>query len=380
MINYTKHYIDQKDIKQVVVSLKSNFISQGKFLKKLEQNIQSKFGCKYALAVSSGSAALHLAYKALGLNHNDYILTSTLTWVSTIDAALNCNADFDLLDIDRSTFNVDVNKLKSYLERKTIKPKIFVPVHYAGLPCQMEEIHKICKKYNIKIVEDAAQGMGSKINKNFVGNCSYSDVTIFSLQPTKSITSGEGGIILTNNKKIYQKAKMLRRHGAQKNLKYPWSEEITMLGYNYKIAEPNCALALSQLKKINKFIKLREKKFKLYQLMLTSVSKSILFQKIDYHLKSSYHLMVIKFKKNLSLKKKKLIFNYFARNKINLTLKYLPIHMNKIFKNKFKNGNFENSENFFKNSFCFPLYFSLTDKDIIKIVNCLKIIIKKYKL
>ena len=274
--NYTKHKIDKSDIIEVNKVLNSDYISQGTYLNKLESKTSRIFNSKYVLAVSSGSAALHLAFKAIGLKKNDYVITTSLTWVASINAIMYCEAKPILIDIDPHSFNISLIELEKFLKYTKKKIKYLLAVHLCGNPIDMIELSRICKKFKIKIIEDAAQALGSKYCGSLIGNNQYSEATVFSMQPTKTITSGEGGLLLTNKKNIYLKAKSLRRHGIN-NLKnpFPWSDNMTDIGFNYKISEMNCALAFSQMSRYRKIINQRNKIAEFYKKKLKKQNSSL---------------------------------------------------------------------------------------------------------
>ncbi len=367
--NYTKHKIDKSDIIEVNKVLNSDYISQGTYLNKLESKTSRIFNSKYVLAVSSGSAALHLAFKAIGLKKNDYVITTSLTWVASINAIMYCEAKPILIDIDPHSFNISLIELEKFLKYTKKKIKYLLAVHLCGNPIDMIELSRICKKFKIKIIEDAAQALGSKYCGSLIGNNQYSEATVFSMQPTKTITSGEGGLLLTNKKKIYLKAKSLRRHGINNlNNPFPWSDNMTDIGFNYKISEMNCALAFSQMSRYRKIINQRNKIAEFYKKEIKKNKTPVYLQKISKYSLSSYHLFVIVFNKNISLNKKKLLFNALIKNGVGLTLKYLPIYRHSVFKKKYKFKNFPNTEQYFKNSFCIPMFEDLNKSDVSSII------------
>ncbi len=370
--NYAKNYIDKLDVDFVTKSLKSKSISQGKYLIQLENKFKTIFKSKYALVVSSGTAALHLSYLSLGLNKNDYIITTPLTWVATSNAALYCGAKVKLIDIDPNTLNIDLNKLEKFLSKTKKKPKIIVTVHFGGCPVDLKHLKKIARKHKISIVEDAAQALGAKYGNKLIGNCKYSEAVIFSLQPTKTITSGEGGVLLTNNKKVYETSVKLRRHGTVEKKINKWFDDINMLGFNYKIQEMSCALALSQIQKFRLFVKKRKFIHKKYLYFFKNYKVSFKTQKTIQNSDSSYHMFIFSFKNNISKIKKLNFFNYMKKRKINLTTKYLPIHMHSLYKKNFKNKNYKNSQEYFKQSFSLPLYYELKIKEVEYIVRTIR--------
>ena len=268
IIPYGKHYIDQDDINSVVDILKNKNLTQGPTVLAFEKAVANFVGSKYAVAMSSWTAGLHMAYLAAGLKENDKIITSPVTFVATSNAALYCNAKPIFSDIDPETINLCSKKLEEKI-KNIDNIKIISPVHFSGLPCDMKEIKRIADKHKITIIEDAAHALGAKYEDGtMVGNCKYSDMTGFSFHPVKSIAAGEGGMITTNNKRLYKKLLKLRSHGINKlddklinkelaftdDIKNPWYYEMQELGYNYRITDIQCALGQSQLKKLNKFI------------------------------------------------------------------------------------------------------------------------------
>lgn len=376
--NFAKHKISKSDIKEVNKALNSKYISQGKYLTKLENSSAKIFRSKYCLAVSSGSAALHLALKACGVKKNDLVITSAITWVASINVILYCQAKPILIDIDPLTFNISLEKLEQFLESSKKKIKFLIAVHLCGNPIDMQKLSHICYKYKIKIIEDAAQALGSEFNNLPVGNCKYSEGTIFSMQPTKTITSGEGGLFLSNKKSIFSKAKTLRRHGIDNtDNKFPWADNMSYLGYNYKISEINCALAFSQLKRIKSIVRKRNIVANHYINLINKQKLPVNFQKISKNSLSCYHLFVILFEDNITFKQKKIFYHELQNKNIYLTLKYLPIYRHKYYSRNFKKKNFPNSEKYFTKSFCIPIYEDLKKNDVFQIIKNINSIYKK---
>jgi len=288
MIPYGKHYIDDDDIQAVVNVLRNGMLTQGPQVAKFENKVASYVGVKYAVAVSSGTAALHLACMVLEIKDNDEIITSPNTFVATSNAILYVGAKPIFVDIDPKTLNIDINQIEDAIKNSKNIKAIF-PVHFAGLPCDMEKIKELANKYNLAIVEDAAHALGAAYdNGNKVGNCQYSNVTCFSFHPVKGIAAGEGGMVTTNSKALYQKLLLLRSHGILKgNFDFPgvshsdgslvnkdsafengelkrWYYEMQHLGYNYRITDIQCALAISQMNKIDLFLDARRSMARLY--------------------------------------------------------------------------------------------------------------------
>lgn len=366
---YGKQNISKSDILSVIKSLKIDVISQGTELKKIETNIAKYCGAKYCVAVSSGTAALHLSCLSLNLKKPFYGVTSPITFVATVNAILLSGGSFDLIDIDKNDYNINPDELENFIKKKIKNkkpiPKLVIPVHFAGQPAKMKEIKKICNKYRIKIIEDASQALGATYNGKKIGSCKYSDITVFSLHPVKSITSGEGGLILTNSRQIYQKLLALRVNGIEKKGTKSWIHDMKNLGLNYKISEINCALANSQLKRLDTFVKKRESIAKFYKKNLNN--NFFTYQKNYSNSNSAFHLFIIYFKKKISTRKKNLFYEKLKKVGINLDIKYKPIQKFTYFKNNFVLNKSPNSINYYKQSFCLPIYFDLKYFELEKI-------------
>ena len=374
---YGRHFIDKKDIRSVTKSLESS-LSQGPILEKFEKEVSRFFGSKYCVAFSSATAALHVAIASLKLKKNSNAFTSAMTFVATPNSCIYNNLKPNLIDINEDDYNIDLDLLEQKLSKlKKRDKKLILPVHFGGLPCDMNRIKKIAKKYNCYVIEDASQAMGSQFNNSYVGNSS-SDAIIFSLHPVKSITSGEGGLMLTNSSKIFKKAKLLRSHGLVRYKKKHWKSNMIELGYNYKITEFQCALGLSQLKKLKNFITKRNQIAKYYKSKLKN--PGIIFQKYNNNkYLHSYHYFIVKFKKKISrLKMNSLIENLKKKN-IFLGRQYLPIHQHSFYSKIFKKK-FVIADKYFDQSVQLPIYPSLSLKDLKYVTKTFKSAINKEKI
>ena len=311
IISYGRQYLDKKDINSVNQILKSNFLTQGPTVEKFENNLKKKTSAKYAVSTNSATSCLMLACRALGLKKNDLVWTSPNTFVSTANSALHCGAKVDFVDIDLETGNMSILFLKKKLleaKNKNQLPKLLIPVHFAGQPTDQKEIWKLSKKYNFKILEDASHSIGAKHHHEIVGSCKWSDIVVMSFHPVKPITTGEGGVALTNKKKLAQKMKMLRTHGIEKNLSKKikhkigdWYYEQRDLGFNFRLSDIHASLGISQLKKLKYFIKERNKIARRYDQIFKD-NKNILPLKIKNYNYSSYHLYVIRIISNKAKK------------------------------------------------------------------------------
>ena len=302
-ITYGRQTINQDDIDEVIKALKSNALKE-------------YTGAKYAVAVSSGTAALHTAYAALGLNKNHEIITCPNTFAATSNAALYLNAKVKFTDINIENFLIDEDKIEEKINDNT---KIITPIHYAGLPCSMDKIYDLAQKYNIKIVEDACHAVGSVYKGSITGSCKYSDAAVFSFHPVKHITTAEGGAVLTNNEEVYKKCLLYRSHGMEKvNFKNipdsPTYHEMQLLGYNYRMTDIQAALGISQLKKIESFVKRRD--------AFKNSSKIKLQKKYSDRL-NSHHLFSVVFESN-DLRDK--VFYYLKESNIFTQIHYMPVN------------------------------------------------------
>ena len=387
MIPYSKQNIANDDIKSVVKVLKSKILTQGKEVIKFEKNIAKFVGSKYSIAVSSASAALHLSCLALELKKNEILWTVPNTFIASASCALHCQAGVDFVDIDEATSNISIDKLKAKLiiaKKKKCLPKVLVPVHFAGQPTQQKEIYNLSKKYKFKIIEDASHSLGAFHKKERVGSCKWSDLTVFSFHPVKPITTAEGGIITTNNKKYYEKLIKLRNHGISRNynelkIKSNWYYEQQLLGFNYRMNEIQASLGTSQLKKIKKFNDKRNMIANFYYTHLKKLPiKLPLINKENY---SSFHLFVIKADRNIIKRSYDKIYKDLIAKGLGVNLHYLPVHLHPVFKKLgFKKGDFPISEKHASSAFSIPVFYTLKNNELKKIVKILKkVFSKKYE-
>lgn len=387
MIKYGKQYIDKEDQKAVLSSLKSEWITQGPRVETFEKNLKKKFGAKFCCAVSNGTAALHLTGLALGWKKNDIILCSSISFLSASNAAIYSGARPDFIDISLNDYNISIEKLKKkikfYLSKKK-KIKSIVVTDFAGHPCNWTELKKLSKKYNITLVNDNCHALGASYEKNKKYAINFADVVTQSFHPVKNITTGEGGAVLTNNKKIYEKIKLLRSHGTIRNFSTkikktkPWFYEMRELGYNYRITDLQCALGTSQLKKLDKFVKRRNEIANIYNSFFKNY-KEIIIPKVSKNCIHAFHLypLLINFEK-LKIPKN-ILFNELKKKNVLLQVHYIPIHLQPYYRKnyKFKNGDYPVAEKFYKQEVSLPIYFSLKNKEVKYIC---KLLIKILKL
>ncbi len=378
---YSRQKIDQNDIKSVTKVLKSNFLTQGSMVPRFEKLVAKKIGSKYSVALNSATSALHVGCMSLNIKKGDIVWTSANSFVASINCAKYLGAEIDLVDIDKDTFNLSTYELKKKLisaKKKRKLPKLIIIVHFAGLSCDLKEIYKLSKRYKFKIIEDASHAIGSKYYKNKIGDCKYSDITVFSFHPVKIITSGEGGMCLTNDKDLMNKMLLFRSHGITKDYKmfkkkenrYPWYYEQQTLGYNYRMSDIHAALGISQLNKLDKFVKERNKIAKNYFKLLKDLP--IFLPKYKKGLLSAFHLFIIRIDFKKTKKTYNDLFEYLRKKKLWVNLHYLPIYSHPYYSKDFNKNNFKNMETYYKSSISIPIYPGLTLKNQIYIKETLE--------
>ena len=376
-IPYGKHYIDEDDIKSVVEVLKYKNLTQGKEVDSFEKEVAKYVGAKYAVAMSSWTAGLHLANIALGIKKGDKVITSPITFVASSNSVIYCGAQPIFTDVDSDTINICPEKLEETIKNNS-NIKAIIPVHYGGVPCDMESISFIAKKYNISIIEDAAHALGAKYSDGSkVGSCKFSIMTGFSFHPVKSIAAGEGGMITTNNEKIYKKLIRLRSHGINKlddsfvniqqsksnGLLNPWYYEMQELGYNYRITDFQSALGKSQLKKLNLFINRRNDLVKRYDMAFSEIKYLNTIQN-EFRANSSHHLYVVKINfKKIKMSRAELMIK-LREFGIITQVHYIPVTHHPFYKKLgYNSQNLTNSLNFYDMCLTLPLYYSLKDNE-----------------
>jgi len=368
-IPYGRQLIDEDDIASVIKTLKSEFITQGPEIEIFENEISKKVSAKYSTAVNSGTSALHLACLALGTKKGDIVWTSPISFVASANCALYCGADIDFVDIDKNTGRISTIELERKLRkaRKNNKlPKLLIVVHLAGTACDMEGIYKLSLEYKFEIIEDASHALGGKYKDNPIGNCRFSKICTFSFHPVKIITTGEGGLITTNDELLDKKIKDFRSHGIvkDKNRLYykdhgPWYYEQQRLGFNYRMTDIQASLGISQLKKLDSFVQKRNTIYNYYLDIFSELP--IKLNPIPDNTYSSLHLAIVSFKEKLTPKKYKIIFNEMRSQKIGVQLHYNPIHLNPYYKSLgFKEGQFPEAEIYSYNNFSIPLFSEIT--------------------
>lgn len=372
MIPYGRQHITQQDIDSVVEVLTSDFLTQGPQVPAFEQAVATKVGAKFAIAVNSATSALHLACLALGLGKGDYLWTTPITFVASANCALYCGAQVDFVDIDAKTYNLCPQKLEEKLIQAKAKnklPKILVPVHLTGQPCDMEAIYKLSQEYGFYIIEDASHAIGGQYQKEYIGNCRYSDISIFSFHPVKIITTAEGGLALTNNPKLAEKLDLLRSHGITRNPDLmthqpdgPWYYQQIDLGFNYRLTELQAALGLSQLERLDEYIQQRQMLAKRYNQAFADLPLITPWQHPDSY--SAYHLYVIRLQLDKINKTHRQVFEELRAAGVGVNLHYIPVHTQPYYQQLgFKIDDFSEAEKYYQEAISLPLYPQLTEKE-----------------
>lgn len=374
MISYGKQNIDNEDINNVTKVLKSNYLTQGPVVKIFEKKLARKLNSKIASCASSGTAALHIVAKSFGWKKGDVIVSSPITFVAGIANALHCGAYPEFVDIDKSTFNIDPNKLEDRL-KKNKKIKAAIITDFAGQPSDWEDLSYLRKRYKIRLVNDNCHAIGAKYKNNIGYATKYADVSCLSFHPVKHITTGEGGAILTNNKKLYSKFNLLKSHGIFKsdNKIKPWLYEMKELGFNYRLSDINAALGVSQLDKLDKFIRFRQKVARKYNEIFSEIDE-IKTPFLKSNRTHAYHLYVLRINFKNIKKSKSQLFNFFIKNGIKLQVHYIPIFLQPYFKKNYNTNykNFTNSLSYYEEAFSIPIFYGLKDQTINKVKKLLK--------
>ncbi len=377
MIYYGKQSVSEEDIRAVAEVLRSPLITQGPAVERFERRVAEYCGAKYAVAVTSATAALHIACRAVGLGEGDELWTSPITFVASANCGRYCGANVEFVDIDGATYNMSVNELEKKLELGG-RPKVVVPVHFCGQSCDMERIHALSVKYGFTIIEDASHALGATYKDTRVGACAFSDMRVFSFHPVKIITAGEGGMVLTNRKDLYDKLEILRTHAIVRDparmTRDPdgeWYYQQIDLGYNYRMTDFQAALGYSQMDRLEAFVARRRQLAKRYDELLADLP--LCTPKQDPSTNSSWHIYVVRMDKGSVKKSKQKIFEEMRERGVQLNLHYIPVHLQPYYQALgFKRGDFPASERYYEEAFTLPIYYELTDAEQDQVVSALR--------
>jgi perosamine synthetase len=389
-IPYGRHDIDESDIEAVVDVLRNGWLTQGPKVKQFEDAVAEYVGSKYAVAVSNGTVALHLAYSALDVAQGDTVVTTPNTFVATANAAKYCGADVHFVDINSNTLNLSIDDLEASLA-KLGAVKVITPVHFAGEPCDMESIARLASQHNSHIIEDAAHALGASYDDGSkVGCCKYSDMTIFSFHPVKMIAAGEGGMIVTNDEAIYRKLLRLRSHGINKGRdqyllpemamtdgeENPWYYEMQELGYNYRITDIQCALAHSQLSRLDDFLDRRKKLVSQYDAVFFDLDFIKPTQRQDDRTKSAHHLYVVRIDYEACNTTRKDVMNQLKEKGIGTQVHYIPVNRQPYYCQEQPVTGTPEADKYYQEALSLPLYYSLSDEQQQYVIESLLKILK----
>jgi len=370
MIPYGRQDISEADIQAVVEVLRSDYLTQGPAVPAFEKSIAEYCGTEHAVVVNSATSALHIACLALGVGPNDMVWTTPITFVASANCALYCGARIDFVDIDPRTYNMSMERLAEKLEHAekiANLPKVVIPVHLCGQPCDMAGIHALSQRYGFKIIEDAAHAIGGKYRGESIGNCRYSDITIFSFHPVKIITTAEGGMAMTNDAQLAKRMQLLRSHGITRDENEmthapdgPWYYQQIDLGYNYRMTDLQAALGQSQMRRLDEFVTKRHVIVKRYDQLLADLPVITPWQHPDSY--SSLHLYVIRLKLGEIGKAHRQVFEALRAAGIGVNLHYIPVHRQPYYERLgFKAGHCPEAERYYAEAISLPLYSGFTE-------------------
>ena len=381
MIPYGRQDIQQQDIEAVLEVLRSDFLTQGPVVPRFEQAVAEKTGARHALAVNSATSALHVACLALGLGEGDWLWTSPVTFVASANCGLYCGAKVDFVDIDPRTYNLCPEALEAKLEqakREGRLPKVVVAVHLCGQPCDMQAIHALAQRYGFRIIEDASHAIGGKYQDEYIGNCRYSDITIFSFHPVKIITTAEGGMALTNDDQLAQQMNLLRSHGVTRDpglmtheADGPWYYQQVDLGFNYRMTELQAALGVSQLERLDDYVAQRNALAERYDSLLAELPVTTPWQHPDSY--SGRHLYVIRLKLDMVGVSHRQAFESLREQGIGVNLHYIPVHTQPYYQAMgFQPDDFPESQRYYAEAISLPLYPTMTTVQQDEVVSALQ--------
>ncbi|ABW20045.1 UDP-4-amino-4,6-dideoxy-N-acetyl-beta-L-altrosamine transaminase [Alkaliphilus oremlandii] len=381
LLPYGKQWIDDSDVEAVVHILKSDYLTTGPKVKEFEEKFADYVGSKYAVALSNGTAALHAACYAAGITKGDEVITTPITFAASANCVLYQGGRPVFADIDPLTYNIDINDIERKITKNT---KAIIPVDFAGQPVDLDAIREIADKYNLIVIEDAAHSLGSEYKGQKIGT--LADMTEFSLHPVKHITTGEGGIITTNNLDLYNKLSLFRAHGITRETQQllnknegPWYYEQLELGYNYRMTDIQCALGISQLKKLDKFIRRRKALVHKYNELLKEIDGVIRPFEASFS-NSSYHLYIIQLELEKFTVGRKEIFEALRAENIGVNVHYVPVYYHPHYQNLgYSKGLCPNAEKLYERIITLPLFPAMIDTDLEDVVVALRKVLNYYK-
>ncbi|WP_018702255.1 UDP-4-amino-4,6-dideoxy-N-acetyl-beta-L-altrosamine transaminase [Anaeromusa acidaminophila] len=381
-IPYGRQSISQEDIAAVVEVLQSDWLTTGPAVDAFEAAVSAYCGVCHAVAVNSATSALHIACMALGLQKGEVLWTTPNTFVASANCALYCGADVDFVDIDPQTYNMSVTALRQKLEaakKQGRLPKVLVPVHFSGQPCEMRKIAALAKEYGFAVIEDASHAIGSSYEDSRIGDCQYSDMTVFSFHPVKIVTTAEGGMVTTQAPELAERLRMYRSHGITRDSAKmteashgDWYYQQIDLGYNYRITDLQCALGTSQMKRIDNFLARRREIAAIYDRELQGLP--VLLPKQQENVQSAWHLYVIQIDESKADKNRKEVFDFLRSKGIGVNVHYIPVHTQPYYQQHFgfKPGDFPVSEEYYCKAISLPMYAELSQEQQQQVISAVK--------
>ena len=380
MIPYGRQHITQEDVDTVLQVLKSDFLTQGPLVPKFEKQVADYCGARHGVVVNSATSALHLACLAIGLGPGDWLWTSPITFVASANCGLYCGAKVDFVDIDPSTYNLCPIALERKLKKAEVNgklPKIVIPVHLCGQSCDMRAIHELSQKYGFRLIEDASHAIGGRYLDKPIGGCQFSDITVFSFHPVKIITTAEGGIACTQDDKLAEKMRLLCAHGITRNPTMmhntahgPWYYEQVDLGFNYRMTEIQAALGISQLQRLDEYVKKRHKLATRYDALLKNMPLTTPRQHPDNY--SAFHLYVIRLRSEDICDGHRNVFESLQEQGIGVNVHYIPVHTQPYYRSfGFCDGDFPVAEHYYREAISLPIYPTLSESQQDKVVRAL---------
>ena len=380
MIPYGRQDISAEDIQAVVDVLQSDYLTQGPAVPAFEDAVAKYCGARYGAAMNSATSALHVACMALDVGPNDWVWTSPITFAASANCALYCGAKIDFVDIDPRTYNLSIDRLAEKLARAEHErrlPAVVIPVHLCGQSCDMAAIYALGEKYGFKIIEDASHAVGGSYKGEPIGNCRYSDITVFSFHPVKIITTAEGGMAVTNDPKIAARLRLLRSHGITRDeaemthpSEGPWYYQQIALGYNYRLTDVHAALGLSQMRRIDEFVEKRHEVAHRYDEAFEDLPVTIPWQHKDA--RSAFHLYVIRLKLDEIRKTHREVFENLRSRGIGVNLHYIPVYRHPYYAQfEFDHSAFPETERYYAEAISLPMYAGLSERDQGKVIETL---------
>lgn len=377
MIPYGRQDISESDIQVVIEVLRSDYLTQGPAVPAFEECLANYCGVQHGVAVNSATSALHIACLALDVGPGDIVWTSPITFVASANCALYCGAEIDFVDIDASSYNMSVGSLTEKLEnaeRVGKLPKVVIPVHLCGQSCDMAAIHALSQKYGFRIIEDASHAIGGKYREAPIGNCRYSDITIFSFHPVKIITTAEGGMAMANDPKLAKRMRLLRSHGITRDANEmthepdgAWYYQQIDLGYNYRMTELQAALGLSQMQRLDEFVNKRHAIAKRYDEALADLPITLPSQLSDNY--SAYHLYPIRVRNGC----RSAVFDALRTAGVGVNVHYIPVHMQPYYqKLGFEEGDFPVAEAYYREAISIPMFHLLSNEQQERVISAVK--------